>query len=78
MLHRDDDFYPIRIPSVEFQIAAMWALTDFTPENGATRIVQGSQDLREISDVTQSDIIQAQMPTQVSQFHLIWSAIFLT
>ncbi len=26
-LHRDDDFYPMRIPGVEFQISAMWAMT---------------------------------------------------
>ncbi|WNC68904.1 phytanoyl-CoA dioxygenase family protein [Thalassotalea nanhaiensis] len=62
VLHRDDDFYPIRIPDVEFQIAAMWALDDFTLENGATRVVPGSQDLREIEDVKASDITQAVMP----------------
>jgi hypothetical protein len=37
-LHRDDDFYPLRIPEVEFQIGAMWALDDFTLENGATQV----------------------------------------
>lgn len=42
VLHRDDDLYPIRIPGVELQIAAMWALDDFTLENGATRVVPGS------------------------------------
>ncbi|MEM8564711.1 MAG: phytanoyl-CoA dioxygenase family protein, partial [Pseudomonadota bacterium] len=35
-LHRDeDDLYPIIDPTVEYQISAMWALTDFTQENGA-------------------------------------------
>jgi len=33
ILHRDGDFYPIAIPGVEFQLQAMWALTDFTDEN---------------------------------------------
>lgn len=61
-LHRDDDFYPMRIPNVEFQIAAMWALDDFTLENGATRLVPGSQDLRDGSIVKASDITQAVMP----------------
>jgi len=42
VLHRDDDFYPIRIPEVEFQLGAMWALDDFTIENGATRLVPQS------------------------------------
>ena len=46
VLHRDDGFYPMRLPDVEFQISAMWALDDFTVENGATRIVPGSHDLR--------------------------------
>ncbi|WNC72012.1 phytanoyl-CoA dioxygenase family protein [Thalassotalea psychrophila] len=61
VLHRDDDFYPIRIPDVEFQIAAMWALDDFTLYNGATRVVPGSQDLRDSSNVKASDITQAVM-----------------
>jgi len=62
VLHRDDDFYPICIPGVEFQIAAMWALDDFTLENGATRVVPGSQGNRESRDVKSTDIIQAEMP----------------
>jgi len=62
VLQRDDDFYPIRIPGVEFQIAAMWALDDFTLENGATRVVPGSQGHRESRDVKSTDIIQAEMP----------------
>lgn len=60
-LHRDDDFYPIRIPDVEFQISAMWALDDFTLENGATLVVPGSHDLREISSVEETEVTQAIM-----------------
>ena len=60
-LHRDDDIYPIRIPRVEFQIGAMWALDDFTLDNGATRVVVGSQDLRPISEVTDTELVQATM-----------------
>ena len=41
-LHTDDGIYPLRIPGVQFQISAMWALEDFTEENGATRVVLGS------------------------------------
>jgi len=69
-LHRDDDFYPIRIPGVEFQISAMWALTDFTRENGATRVVPGSQDLREIDTITEDQITQAVMPRGSVLFYL--------
>ncbi len=60
-LHRDDDIYPTRIPQVEFQIGAMWALDDFTEDNGATRVVPGSQDFRPISKVTDTDLVQATM-----------------
>ncbi len=70
VLHRDDDFYPIRIPNVEFQISALWALDDFTLENGATRIVQGSHDMREISTIQESDVEQAVMPKGSVLFYL--------
>ena len=43
-LHTDDTIYPIRIPGVEWQVSAMWALEDFTEKNGATRVVPGSQN----------------------------------
>jgi ectoine hydroxylase-related dioxygenase (phytanoyl-CoA dioxygenase family) len=42
VIHTDDSIYPMRIPGVEFQIGVMIALTDFTEENGATRLVLGS------------------------------------
>ncbi len=42
IFHRDDEFYPIEKHGAEFMINAMWALDDFTVENGATRIVVGS------------------------------------
>lgn len=70
VLHRDDDFYPMRIPGVEFQMAAMWALDDFTLENGATHIVPGSHDLREIDDVKESDVEQAAMSRGSVLFYL--------
>ena len=70
VLHRDDDFYPIRIPGVEYQIAAMWALDDFTIENGATRVVPGSQDLREIDNIKESQVEQAVMPKGSVLFYL--------
>jgi len=41
-LHVDDGVYPLRIPGVQFQVSAMWALEDFTEENGATRVALGS------------------------------------
>lgn len=41
-LHRDDSLYPVQNAGMELQIGVMWALNDFTEENGATRIVPGS------------------------------------
>ena len=70
VLHRDDDFYPIRIPGVEFQISAMWALDEFTAENGATRVVSGSQDLRSLDSIKEKDVEQAVMPSGSVLFYL--------
>ena len=41
-LHTDVGIYPIKIPNMELQMSVMWALNDFTKENGATRVVRGS------------------------------------
>jgi hypothetical protein len=41
-LHRDDSLYPIENAGMELLIGAMWALDDFTVENGGTRVVLGS------------------------------------
>jgi hypothetical protein len=40
--HRDDNIYPFAHPCAENVITAIWALTDFRQENGATRMVLGS------------------------------------
>ncbi|MEK9942008.1 MAG: phytanoyl-CoA dioxygenase family protein, partial [Gammaproteobacteria bacterium] len=42
--------------------SALWALDDFTEENGATRIVMGTSDLDEVSDDDSIPIAQAIMP----------------
>jgi ectoine hydroxylase-related dioxygenase (phytanoyl-CoA dioxygenase family) len=42
ILHRDDSIYPLPWPHPEVVVNTMWALEDFTVENGATRIVPGS------------------------------------
>jgi ectoine hydroxylase-related dioxygenase (phytanoyl-CoA dioxygenase family) len=62
VLHRDDDFYPLRFPGVEFQIGAMWALDDFTASNGATRVVPGSHWTGPLEDIEGADVVQAVMP----------------
>jgi ectoine hydroxylase-related dioxygenase (phytanoyl-CoA dioxygenase family) len=42
VLHRDDSIYPLPDPHGDVVLNTMWALDDFTNENGATRIVEGS------------------------------------
>jgi ectoine hydroxylase-related dioxygenase (phytanoyl-CoA dioxygenase family) len=40
--HADDGSIPLPRPHVPLSCVAIWALTDFTPDNGATRLVPGS------------------------------------
>ena len=41
-IHADDALHPIPKPHVATVCNTMWALTDFTEDNGATRIIPGS------------------------------------
>lgn len=41
-LHHDDSFYPLPRPRKALGVSTIWALDDFTEDNGATRIVPGS------------------------------------
>jgi len=41
-LHADDQLIPLPKPHVSIICNTMWALTDFTADNGATRLVPGS------------------------------------
>jgi len=42
MLHADDQLLPLPRPHVPIVCNTMWAITDFTEANGATRLVPGS------------------------------------
>ena len=41
-LHHDDQFMSVARPRDPFSWATIWAITDFTPDNGATLIIPGS------------------------------------
>ncbi|MEV0464875.1 phytanoyl-CoA dioxygenase family protein [Nocardia tengchongensis] len=43
MLHTDDGFYPLPRPRKPLGAATIWAIDDFTADNGATDVVPGSQ-----------------------------------
>lgn len=41
-LHRDDDLYPLKRPGPQYQLGSIWAVDDFAPTNGATRVIPRS------------------------------------
>lgn len=70
-LHRDDTSYPIQVAGLELQIGVMWSFTDFTAENGATRVVPGSHRfLRAWHRPDLSHWEQAVMPKGSALFYL--------
>ena len=64
MIHRDQwafDFFPFPA-GYEVQCNTIWAMTDFTEENGATRLVPGSHRLEDRREFQASDTVPAEMP----------------
>jgi len=70
MLHRDDVIYPVRIPGMELQIGVMWAIDEFTIENGATRVVLGSHHHMTEEAPDLSTWVQAPMPRGSALFYM--------
>jgi ectoine hydroxylase-related dioxygenase (phytanoyl-CoA dioxygenase family) len=62
-IHADDQLIPLQKPHVATVCNTMWALTDFTEANGATRIIPGSH-VRDHSPIygRHYDSIAAEMP----------------
>jgi ectoine hydroxylase-related dioxygenase (phytanoyl-CoA dioxygenase family) len=63
-IHRDQwafDFFPF--PSgYEVQCNTLWAMTDFTDANGATRLVPGSHRAADRLEFTNGETVPAEMP----------------
>lgn len=68
-LHRDDQVYPLRWPHQQVVLNTMWALDDFTAENGATVIVPGSHHTAPEERPDESEVIAATMPAGSVMFY---------
>ncbi|MEX2648583.1 MAG: phytanoyl-CoA dioxygenase family protein [Alphaproteobacteria bacterium] len=63
LLHRDETDWPhFPKPKLHLTVGAMVALSAFTAENGATRVIPGSQGRDDTAAVAERDIVQAVMP----------------
>ena len=61
-IHADDQVIPLAKPHAPLVCNSMWALTDFTQANGATRLVPGSHLLPNPDYGGAYDTIAAEMP----------------
>ena len=73
-LHRDDTVYPIPWPHQQVVLNTMWALDDFTEENGATLIVPGSHRTAPDDRPAMDEAIAATMPAGSVMFYVgtVW------
>ncbi|MGH7285922.1 MAG: phytanoyl-CoA dioxygenase family protein, partial [Polyangiaceae bacterium] len=63
--HTDDGFYPIARPRPTLAVSTIWAIEDFTDENGATELTPGSHtwsDDRNPDEHPDAKTIRAVMP----------------
>jgi ectoine hydroxylase-related dioxygenase (phytanoyl-CoA dioxygenase family) len=60
-LHREDQLWNLPSPHPVIEIAGMWAISDFTSENGATHLVPGSNRWWDDRTPREDEIIQAEM-----------------
>lgn len=63
ILHREEDLYPFfKLPRPSLILASMWAMSDFTIDNGGTQIVPGSHTWTADRKVEPQEIVRAEMP----------------
>ncbi|MGQ0831644.1 MAG: phytanoyl-CoA dioxygenase family protein [Microthrixaceae bacterium] len=73
-LHRDDVVYPLPWPHQQVVLNTMWALDDFTLDNGATVIVPGSHRTAPDEMPDAASAITATMPAGSVMFYVgtVW------
>lgn len=63
-LHREDDLFPFfTVPRPDLVLASMWAISDFTADNGGTQLVPGSHRWDAGRAAEPHEIVRAEMPT---------------
>ncbi len=70
-IHRDQwafDFFPFP-KGYDVQCNTLWAMTDFTTENGATRVVPGSNKYEDRMRLTEADTEPAEMEAGSALFY---------
>ncbi|MFP6740761.1 MAG: phytanoyl-CoA dioxygenase family protein [Alphaproteobacteria bacterium] len=73
VLHTDGDIYPMRIPGVEWQVNIIWALVDFTEENGATRVMPYSHLFKGPARHGDGEVVQAVMTKGSGLMYMGWT-----
>lgn len=73
-VHRDDVTYPFKHPCPPIQIGVIWAMSDFTEANGATRAVPGSHLWDDERKPMPDEFLVAEMPK--SSVFLFDSAVY--
>jgi len=63
VLHREEDSFPFfPVPRPNLILATMWALSDFTADNGGTQLVPGSHHWEAERVAEPHEVVRAEMP----------------
>ena len=69
-LHHDDGMYPLPRPRAALSAATIWAITDFTADNGATVVVPGSHRWDDRKPTDADETVSVVMPAGSVVFFL--------